>query len=111
MAQHHDHHDMNDEQEEAIGTALTDRLVPGAVLPIGGGYRLIELLGAGNFGQVWKAEAPGGKHVALKILNWPMDHPAAQRELQSLDLIKKLNHLYLLDIHAYYCYENCLIIV
>ena len=33
------------------------------------GYRLVESLGRGNFGEVWKASAPGGMEVALKIIN------------------------------------------
>lgn len=93
------------------GVVLRGLLNRGETLPIGGGYRLVQRLGTGNFGQVWKAEAPGGKPVAVKILNWHLDHPATQRELQSLELIKKLNHPYLLDIHGYYVLEEALVIV
>ena len=38
------------------------------VLPVGGGYLLLKLLGRGAFGEVWQAEAPGGVEVAVKVI-------------------------------------------
>jgi serine/threonine protein kinase len=38
------------------------------------GYRLVQRLGTGGFGEVWKAESPGGFRVALKFVR--LDHKA-----------------------------------
>lgn len=60
------------------------------------GYRLVEPLGEGGFGQVWKAEAPGGFHVALKFIRLDQH---AEPELRALDAIREIRHPFLLDIH------------
>jgi serine/threonine protein kinase len=81
------------------------------VLPVGGGYILVKRLGSGSFGEVWRAEAPGGVEVAVKIIHRPLDHEEAQRELQALELIKGLRHNFLLQTQAYWSLEDRLLIV
>jgi serine/threonine protein kinase/formylglycine-generating enzyme required for sulfatase activity len=78
----------------------------GEFLAGGGGYRLLEGLGSGSFGEVWRAEAPGGVPVAVKIIFRPLDSQEAQRELKSLDLIKTFNHPFLLKLNACWAANN-----
>src|SRR5262249_32733242 len=81
------------------------------VLPVGEGYRLFKRIGSGSFGEVWRAAAPGGVEVAVKIILRPIDHEEAQRELQALELIKRLRHPYLAHTQAYWPLEDRLLIV
>jgi serine/threonine protein kinase/formylglycine-generating enzyme required for sulfatase activity len=81
------------------------------VLHVGAGYRLLKRIGSGSFGEVWRAVAPGGIPVAIKIIFRPIDHEFAQRELQSLELIKSLSHPYLVQTQAYWPLEDRLVIV
>jgi serine/threonine protein kinase len=78
---------------------------------IGGGYRIKTRLGRGSFGEVWKAEAPGGVEVAIKVITRPVDHEEAQTELQALELTKQLRHPHLLQTHAYWIKDDRLTIV
>ncbi len=64
-----------------------------------GGYELLELLGEGAFGSVWKAEGPGGVLVALKIIS-KLNGIHAIREWQSLQAVKNLKHSNLVNIYG-----------
>jgi serine/threonine protein kinase len=75
------------------------------------GYKTLELLGQGSFAEVFRGEAPGGIPVAIKRISKPIDRKEAQRELQSLELIKKLRHPFLLATHSFWLAGDRLFIV
>ncbi len=67
------------------------------------GYRLIERLGAGGFGEVWKCEAPGGIFKAIKFVYGSLnglsnDSGHAEEELRAFQLIKSIRHPFLLSM-------------
>jgi serine/threonine protein kinase len=78
--------------------------------PVGGGYKLLQRIGSGSFGEVWRAEAPGGVPAAIKIIFRPLEHEEAQRELQALELTKQLRHSFLLQTQGYWQLEDRLYI-
>jgi hypothetical protein len=75
-------------------------------LAINAGYSLLERIGTGAFGEVWRGEAPGGVHVAIKIILRSIDHAMAQQEWQSLELIKQLRHSFLMPVQAFWLHEQ-----
>jgi len=68
------------EMGKVLGENVVVELRPGAE-PIPG-YRLVGLLGRGGFGEVWKADGPGGFRVALKFV--PLSEPVGAAELRAL---------------------------
>jgi serine/threonine protein kinase len=61
-------------------------------------YVLEQLLGRGGFGEVWKAIAPGGVHVALKFIRLGDQTGAVER--RALNVMKDIRHPNLLSIFA-----------
>ena len=75
------------------------------------GYTLTEQIGAGGYGEVWKAEAPGGLTKAVKLVFGHMQDHWAACELRSLRRIKEVRHPFLLSLERIEIVDGQLVIV
>src|ERR1700730_16672458 len=81
------------------------------------GYKLIERLGGGGFGEVWKAEAPGGLHKAIQLVYGDLqtasgeDGQRAEQELKAMSRVKTVRHPYILSLERFDVIDGQLIIV
>jgi hypothetical protein len=74
------------------------------------GYRLVERIGYGGYGEVWKVTAPGGLDKAVKIVYGDLTGPRAEQELKSLERIKGARHPFLLSLERFEAIEGRLLI-
>ena len=75
------------------------------------GYKLLERIGSGGYGEVWSAEAPGGLMKAIKFVYGDQLEKRATRELQSLERIKSVRHPFILSLERIEVVEGRLAIV
>jgi serine/threonine protein kinase len=80
------------------------------------GYKLLDRLGSGGFGEVWRAEAPGGIFKAVKIIFGDLRSQDtdlvryAEQELKALKRVKQVRHPYLLALDRYDIVDGKLLI-
>ncbi len=75
------------------------------------GYTLIERIGAGGYGEVWKAEAPGGLAKAVKLVYGYFDDQRAACERKALHRIKEARHPFLLSLERIEIVDGQLVVV
>ncbi|MCA9172943.1 MAG: protein kinase [Planctomycetales bacterium] len=75
------------------------------------GYRIRKRIGAGGYGEVWAADAPGGLQKAIKFVYGFLDDERANRELKSLNRVRGVRHPFLLSLERIEVVDGQLLIV
>ena len=75
------------------------------------GYTIVERIGSGGYGEVYRVDAPGGLTKAMKIVHGYVDERRAKEELKALGRIKEVRHPFLLSLERIEVVEGRLIVV
>src|ERR1043166_5535272 len=89
-------------------TSITETPVPAQRLL---GYEVIERIGAGGYGEVWKVRAPGSLPKALKMIYGRVEDERALREQKALNHMKEVRHPFVLSIERIEVIDGTLTIV
>src|SRR5581483_7465482 len=73
-----------------------------------GDYELVCRLGAGGFGEVWKANGPGGFPVALKFIR--LQAETSDAEVRALEVMKEIRHPQLVHMFGAWRRDGYLIV-
>ena len=68
------------------------------------GYRLLNFLGRGQFGEVWRSTSPGGTHVALKFLN--VREQQGRTEFRAIQKVKGIRYPHLALTYALWLLDD-----
>ncbi len=90
--------------------AISQKEIQPGYEPIAG-YVLEERIGRGGFGEVWRAEAPGGIKKAVKFVFGDRAEYRAEQELKSLERIKGVQHPFILTLERFEVVDDRLVIV
>src|SRR4051812_27503186 len=72
------------------------------------GYLLVERLGRGGYGEVWKARGPGGFKLALKFVS--LAETIGSIELRALEVIRDVRHAHLIATFSAWQFDDFLIL-
>lgn len=101
------------EQSNLTASLPQSTLAPvGSGTLVGGHYTLTKRIGTGGFGEVWLGnDIHGNIPKAIKVIFRSIESDEAKTELHALEIIKRLNHPYLLRTEGFFAEQERLIVV